>query len=84
MYFTFMYVHACAHVCAGALVGLKRILKFLESEEVVSCMMLVFGGNQTQVLLKSIEFTSVNPPVSPAQVIVFQDFSKVSSLKEKY
>lgn len=78
-----MHVHACVQM---PLLDRKRVLKSLESGEVVSCMMVVVGGNQTQVLLKSIRFTPVNPsvPVPPAQVIVYQDFSKINPLKEKY
>lgn len=46
---------------AGALVGQERILKSLESGEVVSYMISVVGGNQTQVLFRNIRFTPVNP-----------------------
>lgn len=62
---------------AGAPVGQERILKSLESGEVVSCMMSVVGGTQTQVLFRNIRFTPVNPQCPLPRSLFTKTFQKL-------
>lgn len=67
---------------AGALVGQERILKSLESGEVVSCMMSVVGGNQTQVFFRSIGFTPANPQCPLPRSLFTKTFQKLIHLRK--